>query len=356
MPICSGGQGSATSTDSRAMSKPKPGSNCVGERVEPLDEQRADFVPDRARGASSRRRCGAASPSVRNNVSSMRRAPSPRRSSANLQPRRQPRDGAEHVLLARDRLGKTLLGDIRRDRQPRIERLVLAPERAVELAQQFAAEAGGERARGRSMISPMRFKPTRASAATVSGGSRSAASGSGDSNVALLAARITCRLAIMRGGVGRADAAGDGDAIGKAGLLQPLAEIGDQRRFAAVKMRAAADVEQQAVGRIAGHQRRVAQAPVGDVFEQGGVGFGVFLDRLERRMHGARLRQRHAGREAKPFRRVVDGDDQLGIAALAVDGNCFILRPKGAASGNLTRPFDAVGREPAQPQAEHARG
>ena len=44
MPICSGGQGSATITDSRAMSKPKPGSRCVGERGEPLDEQRADLV------------------------------------------------------------------------------------------------------------------------------------------------------------------------------------------------------------------------------------------------------------------------------------------------------------------------
>ena len=38
------------------------------------------------------------------------------------------------ILLARDRLVKALLGDIGRDRQARIERLVLLPQRAVELA------------------------------------------------------------------------------------------------------------------------------------------------------------------------------------------------------------------------------
>ncbi len=99
----------------------------------------------------------------------------------------------------------------------------------------------------------------------------------------------------MRGGPGGADAAGDGDGVGEAGLFEPVGEIGDQRLFAAVKMRAAADVEQQAVGRIDRHQRRVAQAPVGDFLEQDCVGLGVFLDRIERGMHGARLRQRETG-------------------------------------------------------------
>ena len=112
-------------------------------------------------------------------------------------------------------------------------------------------------------------------------------------------------------------------------MLQPLAKIGDQRRFAAVEMRAAADIEHEAVGRIAGDKRRIAQAPAGDFFQERDVGVGIFLDRLQRRVHGARLRQRHAGREAKPFRRRVDGDDQLGIAALAIDGNCFIPLQKG---------------------------
>ncbi len=258
-------------------------------------------------------------PSVRNNVSSMRRAPSPRRSKANASRARQPLDGSQHVLFARDRLGKTLLGHIGRDRQPRIERLVFDPKRAVELAQQSAPKRAVSGARGRSTISPMRLRPTRASAATVSGGKPQRAERQRREQLAFLAAGIACRLADMRGGPGGADGAGNGDAVGEAGLLDAGRQIGDQFVFAAVKMRAAADVEQQAVGRIAGHQRRVAQAPVGDALKQASVGIGVFCDGIERGMHGARLRQRETRVQAEPFRRIVDGDDQFGIAALAVD-------------------------------------
>ena len=123
-----------------------------------------------------------------------------------LKPAGKPRDGAEHVLLARDRLGKTLLGDVRRDRQARIERLVLAAERAVELAQQFAAEAGGEgcarqiddiadalQADARQRRDGLRRQPQR--------GERQRRKQS-----AFLAASVACGLAEMRGGPGRADA------------------------------------------------------------------------------------------------------------------------------------------------------
>ena len=154
----------------------------------------------------------------------------------------------------------------------------------------------------------------------------------------------------MRRRPSRADGAGNRETEGKAGALEPLGEVGDERMLAAPQMRAAADIEQQAVGRIDGHQRRIAQAPIGDGFEQGCVGLGVFGDGLESRMHGACLRQRQVRREAEPFRRRIDGDEQLGIAALAVDGK---------RRRDLRRLFarfgDAVGREPAQPQAEQAR-
>ena len=123
----------------------------------------------------------------------------------------------------------------------------------------------------------------------------------------------------MRGGPGRADAAGDGDTVGKAGAVEALAKVGGQLVLAAVKMRAAADVEQQAVGRVTSNERRIAQAPIGDFFQERGVGRGVFLDRVQRRMHGARLRQRETRVQAEPFRCFVDGDDRLGIAAFAVD-------------------------------------
>src|SRR5207253_2125108 len=59
--------------------------------------------------------------------------------------RREPLDAREYILLARDRLVKALLRDIARDRQTRGERFVFAAKRAVELAQEIGAEAGGER-------------------------------------------------------------------------------------------------------------------------------------------------------------------------------------------------------------------
>ena len=205
---------------------------------------------------------------------------------------------------------------------------MLAPKRAVELAQQVRAEAGGERAArqiddiadaletdARERRNGLRRKPQCGKRQRRQQG-------------ALLAAGIACRLAIMRGGPGGADGSGDGDGVGKARLRDALAQIGDQLVLAAVKMRAAADVEQQAVGSVDRHQRRVAQAPVGDILQQRGVGLGVFLDRLQRRMHGARLRQRETRVQAEPFRRLVDGDDQLGIAALAVMTSAFHLSPR----------------------------
>ena len=84
-------------------------------------------------------------------------------------------------------------------------------------------------------------------------------------------------------------------------------------------MRAAADVEQQTIGRVAGDQRRVTQAPVGNEFEQGGIGFGIFGNRLDAGMHGAGLRQRQARLETKPLGCLIDSREDFDIAALAGD-------------------------------------
>ncbi len=152
----------------------------------------------------------------------------------------------------------------------------------------------------------------------------------------------------MRSGPGGADGSGNGKRPGKARIVQPAAEIGDQFMLAAIKMRAAADVEQQAVGRIASDQRRVTQAPVGNGFEQSGIGFGIFGNDLDAGMHGAGLRQCQAGLEAKPLGCRIDSREEFDIAALAGDDKRRMF------GRFFTRPDDAVGREPAQPQAEHA--
>ena len=296
----------------------------VGQRRQPLGKQRTDLrrIAQRVRtagGDAAHRAVGA----EQCEFDTPRAVAAPLQ--RDLQAARQPLRSAEDVFLARNRLGKALFGDIRRNRQPRIERLVLQAQRAVELAQQVRAEAGGQRAarqvhniadtfqadarqpRHRSRRQPQRGKRQRRE------------------NAALLAANIAFRLAVMRGGVSRADGAGNGERKSKAGAIESLGEIGDERALAAVKMRAAADVEQQTVGRITRHQRRIAQTPVGNVFEQLAVCLGVFLGCFDRRVHGARLRQRQAGREPELLRCLVDGDEQLGIAALAVDDErrCF---------------------------------
>ena len=204
-----------------------------------------------------------------------------------------------------------------------------ASQRAVELAQQLHAEAGGERAARQIDDIADAFQADARQPGDGCGRKPQRGQRQRRQKAALLAIEVIPRLAMMRGGPCGADAAGDRERKSKAGGFQPAAEIGDQFLLAAVKMRAAANVEQQTVGRIASHQRRVAQAPVGDALEQRGVGLGVFLDRFQRGMHGARLRQRHAGLGAQSLRRVIDGGEQFGITALAVDDCCVIPPPKG---------------------------
>src|SRR5262249_48376395 len=116
----------------------------VAERGDPLDKERADClrITYRSRGAGRDaldRAIGAEEGKLE--------APRPlaARCQRRLEPRREPLDTGEHILLARDRLVKALLRDITRDRQTRGERFVFAAKRTVELAQEIGAEAGGER-------------------------------------------------------------------------------------------------------------------------------------------------------------------------------------------------------------------
>ena len=104
---------------------------------------------------------------------------------------------------------------------------------------------------------------------------------------------------------------GDGGTRRQAEAGHARQQIVAQRGLAAEQMRAAADVEQDAVGRIDGDERRIAQAPVGDGVEQAGVGGRILRHGDERGMHGARLRQRQAGAQAEPLRRRIDRRQQV---------------------------------------------
>src|SRR5919108_3307664 len=116
----------------------------VAERGQPLDEKRADHlrVAHRSRGAGRDALDRAIGPEEgKLEASRAVAAPCQRR----FESRSEPLDACEHVLLARDRLVKALLRDVGRDRQARGERFVFAAERAIELAQEIGAEAGGKR-------------------------------------------------------------------------------------------------------------------------------------------------------------------------------------------------------------------
>src|SRR5215831_18096660 len=194
-PICSSGQGSALSTESRARSKPKPGSISS-----PSAASRSTKSARIARGSRSGREVPAA----------MR--PLAARCQRRLEPGREPLDAREHILLARDRLVKALLRDIARDRQTRGQRFVFAAKGAVELAQELGAEAGGER-RARQVedvADAFQADPRQRGDRLV----RQAQRGEGQRGKTFtLAATCICRrIAEARRSGGRADGGGDGGA------------------------------------------------------------------------------------------------------------------------------------------------
>ena len=107
-------------------------------------------------------------------------------------------------------------------------------------------------------------------------------------------------------------------------------------------MRAARDVEQDAVRRIDRDERGVALAPVGDVVEELAVACRVLGDDGKIRITRAGFGERQARPQPQGFRPRIDRDQVLGIAALAGDDERarIMRRP---------RSHDAIGRKPHQP-------
>ena len=245
-----------------------------------------------------------------------------------LQPPCQPCSNLQDIFLARNRFGKALLGDIRRNGQPWRQRLVFVAECTIKLAQDFGPETSGERrsrqiddiadalqANASKACDRRRWKPQRGQ-------------WQGREQRKLLAAGMACRFAIMCGGPRGAYRAGNGERIAETGVFQPATEIGNQFAFAAVKMSTPADIKQQAVRRIARYQGRVTQTPVGNGLEQGSIGLGIFGDCINAGMHGARLRQCETWRKAQLLGRIIDCCENLGIAALAGDDECSLAFPR----------------------------
>src|SRR5262249_62280693 len=109
---------------------------------EPLAEERADRlrIAQRARGAdrdSLDRAIGAKESKLESPCAVAARR------QRRLEPCREPLDACEHVLLARDRLVKTFLREIGRDRQARGQRLVFPAQRPIPLSPKIRPPNGG---------------------------------------------------------------------------------------------------------------------------------------------------------------------------------------------------------------------
>ena len=157
-------------------------------------------------------------------------------------------DGAEHVGLAGDRLGKALLGHRRRHRQARRDRLVGIAQRLIEAEQQRLAEARGERrARAGGEIGDAgearRFSVRDGLGIDAQRRDRQRQQGRLG-----FAARDDARLAIARDAPGAADRVGNRGAGAQTLLREPRDQIAGQRRFAAEQMCAAGDVKEEPSG------------------------------------------------------------------------------------------------------------
>ena len=278
-------------------------------------------------------------PSVRNSAT----CDQPRALAAPLQHARQARCARCSMVpstSASSAIGsaKALLGHGRRQRQARRDRLVLAAERLVEPAHaaprrsaRRAARAGARRDR------PRASGPWCASSATISGSMRSAATGSG-SIAASVSPRGTMRHA-FRHPAGEAASKRDPNVVPRHSdrALAPRHGEGSMRRnrhtappprrsrpcrrprrarakpwrasrvtrsrasAASPPNRCAQPVmsSSKPVRRIEPDQRRVAVAPVGDRFEQAAVGLRIGVRHRQRRIHRARVGERHAGLAAR---------------------------------------------------------
>ena len=114
-----------------------------------------------------------------------------------------------------------------------------------------------------------------------------------------------------------------GDATPCLQALQPEAgfDIFQQRGFAAEKMRAAGDVEQQAILPVEGDERRIAVAPCGGGRQQRGVGLRVMFVAFQRWHQRPRIAQRLAVKETVPRAVGFMGDDADRILLPCRDDN-----------------------------------
>ncbi|GCC48831.1 hypothetical protein chiPu_0033187 [Chiloscyllium punctatum] len=119
-----------------------------------------------------------------------------------------------------------------------------------------------------------------------------------------------------------------------------------QRALAAEQVRAAGDVEEQAIGRIERDQRREAVAPVGDVVQHLQIGCGIGVVDRELRADRARIGQRQSDRQPGPHCGLVDGMQQDRVVIFCDHNAGEIVAHgirKGRISGRVPSPLAGEG-------------
>jgi hypothetical protein len=153
---------------------------------------------------------------------------------------------------------------------------------------------------------------------------------------------------------GRADGIGDGGAVMDAEEAHVPVEIGEHARFTAPQMRAAGDIQHQAIDAVSRHQRREARRPIGKALEIRRIGIRVERDDDDMRRPGTRIGDRHAALQPeRPGGRV----QRLDLQAIA-DLRRQDERPLSRSGGGrllpalLLTPPILIGRPMWQPQGQ----
>ena len=111
-------------------------------------------------------------------------------------------------------------------------------------------------------------------------------------------------------------------------------------------MRRAGDVQKQSVGAIQADQRRETVAPVGNPFQQGGIGAFVSRNHYQRLHHGAGIGQGLAFIKAEPGGAHFQGMNMQRIACLQAYDQRRFKRPAVLA-------YTPVGRQARKPQRQY---
>ena len=260
-------------------------------------------------------------------------------------------DGAEHVGFKRDRIGKTALHQRGRDRQTRLDRLILAAERLVDPADELNPETGGERgARTLQHIADV-LEPDLRQRIDDLGRKSQRGERQRRERCAHLGRRHQAyfSFAEMRHREGTAERIGDRDPGRKTLRREPRDQIATERLLATEQMRTTGDIERKTIGRREPDQRGEAVAPVGDCVQQTLVRVRIGVFDGKRGIHGARVGECHAGLEPQARRGVVERRDAQRRLDRSNNNERLISR-----RGRGTR--DPIGREPPQPHRQIAPG